>query len=318
MLPTMVQFKAALSAPALHFKRLKQAEPLLCNELPIVQRTHSVVESEISVNGRRFLLFLPRHSESIRHIEELEQTARERTRGPLLENHILYEELIFVDSLGHKQLFDVVLQEQPQGILLREAINRYRADDLRAAVIKMKKRLDAIGFCHKNLTPSNVIICNSGVARPLRYWYAEWELFSNNDISKLLDLIDRNCNHELDERLPRLLVEDCGAEYSATASKQDAITCRCKGHKYGFVDADGHKITDYIYSSASEFREGRAIVSKNNKVGVIDSNGKSVLPIIYESVEFDIERGLFIATNDKNIHLLDYNGDRITVKRKDE
>lgn len=312
MIPAMTSFKEALSAPALYFKRLRLAEPLLCNGSVIVRRTYSVIETEIYFNERHFLLFLPFSDESVRHIEELEYIARDRSRGPLIENRILREELSLFDSLGNKHSFDVILQELPSGVLLKDAVNRYRADDLRAAVLKMKQRLDAIGFCHHNLNPSNVIICNSGVARPLRYWYAEWETFSNNDISKLTEYIDSNSYGELDAVLPSLLVRDCEAEYEAESSKYDGIKRCCKCHRYGFVDNDGRQITPFVYSWASDFCEGRAIVADKNKMGVIDSSGRKILSVSYESVKFDVETGCFTAIKNGFCYLKNYEGETIS------
>lgn len=316
MVPTMVQFKVALSAPARYFKRLKQAVPVLSDGSVIVRRTQLMMESEIVFEGRRFLLFLPFDAEDIGKIVEFEAEARERSRGPLLENHILHEELMMKDALGNIHFLDVFMQELPSGMILRDAVNHYCATDLREAVCKMKARLDAIDCYHKNLNPSNVIICDSGVARPLRYWNAEWRSLANNDISQLIDLIDSYSNGELGNGLPCLLARDCEEEYIAEPIvAQDNIRCCCKGHRYGFIDADGRKITDYIYSSPSEFCERRAIVSKNNKMGVINTRGESVIAVVYKSIEFDVKSGVFIATNNSNCHIFDYNGKRITKRR---
>ena len=306
----MTYFKEALSTPALHFKRLRLAEPLSFNGKPVVRRTHTAIETEIIWEGRRYLLYLPFHHQSIEHIEHLEHLARERSRGPLTENCILREELTMADSLGHHHCFDVILQALPSGITLKEAVAHYRADDLIAAVKKMKCRLDAIGFCHNNLTPSNVIICESGTARPLRYWYAEWEIYSDNDISQLLTFIDSNCNEESNTALSHPLAQDCEAEYVATSSK-GGITRLYRGHHYGFIDEDGRQITPFIYTWASDFQEGRAIVAKNGKMGAIDSLGRKVIPVIYNSLEFDIETGFFTATRGSYSYLINYEGEII-------
>ena len=307
----MTYFKEALSAPALHFRRLKLAEPLISDGSAEVRRTHSAIETKIEIEGRKFLLCLPFQRDSLLHIKALEDVAQERSRGPLIENRILGEELRMVDSLGHEHLFDVVLQELPQGEMLKEAVNHYRADDLIKAVRKMKEGLDAIGFRHNNLTPSNIIICNSGIARPLRYWYAEWETFSDNDISQVLDFIDHNRHDELDTALSSLLAQDCNAEYRATPSESAGIRARCQGHRYGFVDGDGHQITPFVYSWASDFCEGRAIVVQNNKMGAIDSNGKKIIPAIYTHLEFDIETGFFTAIRDQYRYTINYEGKAI-------
>ena len=311
MMPSMTYFQAALSAPALHFKRLGKAEPLLHNGHPIVRRTYSAIETEIMLNGQRFLLFLPFKKEYILHIDKLESVTQERSRGPLLENRILYEELKLVDSLGNTHEFDVILQEFPQGMTLKEAVFHYRGEALKEAVRKMKARIDAVGFRHNNLTPSNVLICKSGVARPLRYWYASWELFSDNDISPLLDFIDQNSLHDADDRLHDLVVRDSEAEYVAKPDKYNEVTRLCKGHRYGFVDCDGRQITPFIYTWASEFQEGRAIVVKNGKMGAIDIRGRKVLHTIFKTLEFDVETGIFTATRDKYLYLFDYDGDKI-------
>ena len=314
----MTYFKVALSAPALHFKRLRLAEPLLCNGQPIVRRTYSAIEAEITLEGRHFLLMLPFESESLHRIEEFERMAQERSRGPLLENRILHNDLALFDSLGHRHEVDIVLQELPSGITLNEAVTRYRADHLKAMILTMKERIDAIGFRQNNLTPSNILICDSGVARPLRYWYADWELFSDNDITPLLDFIDQNCNEGGDAELSHLLAQDCEAEYASAPTRYDRITLFRKGDRYGFVDCDGRPITPFIYSWASDFCEGRAIVAKNGKMGAIDCYGHKVIPVIYNSLNFDIKTGFFTANRTLYRYLIDYDGNIIRRTRIEE
>ena len=304
----MTYFREALSAPTLHFKRLRQAEPLLHNGAPIVRRTHTAIETEIMLAGKHFLLYLPFHRESVLHIQQFEMMAQERSRGPLIENWILSEELTLRDSLGRKQSFDIILQKIPNGAMLREAVNLYRADDLIASIRSMKARMDAIGFRHNNLTPSNILICEDGSAHPLRYWYAEWEVYSDNDISQLLDFVELNRSDERDSALAHQLMQDSEAEYVAVGSKGDGITRLCRGHKYGFVDGDGVQITPFIYSWASEFCEGRAIVAHNSKMGAIDSYGNKVIPVMYNNLRFDIETGTFTASRGAYDYLLDYEG----------
>ena len=314
----MTYFKEALSAPTLHFKRLRLAEPTLCDGVPIVRRTHSAIESEIKFADEHFLLFLPFHHESLANIENLEAIARNRSRGPLIENWILNEELTLIDSLGQNQSFDIILQKIPNGVILKEAVRRYRAEDLRAAVKTMKQRLDTIGFLHNNLTPSNIVICEDGSAHPLRYWYAKWEVYSDNDISQLLDFIESNRNDSCNTTLPNMVVQDGEAEYNATSSNGVGITRLCRGHKYGFVDSDGKQITPFIYSWVSDFQEGRAIVAKNGKMGAIDNNGSKVIPVIYSTLKFDIETGFFTATRGAYSYLINYEGEIIRRTKEEQ
>ena len=310
MIPTMTYFEQALSAPDLHFKRLRQAEPSLLNGRPIVRRTHTAIESEILLEERRYLLSLPFRRESIRYIEELEMVSRDRSRGPMIECRIFYDELTMVDSLGRKHSFDVVLQEIPQGCMLSEAVHHYRAADLRRAVLNMKARMDSLGFCHQNLRPSNIALSERGTAHPLRYWYAEWKVFSDNDVSQLLEFIDKHDNKSMEAVKKPLVQQDDNHGESAPKSCC-GITRVCKGGNYGFVDDDGVQITPFIYSWASDFCEGRAIVAKGGKVGVIDSSGAKVIHSIYEKIDFDIETGWFIAIRGDYRYLISYDGDII-------
>ena len=311
----MAYFEQALSAPELHFKRLRQIEPLLCKGRPAINRTHSTMECEVVWEGCNYLLCLPFKHDIIEYICNIEMTAQDRSRGPLLENRIFSEEIMMFGSLGQKQYLDVILQPLPKGITLKEAVHIYKAEDLLFAIQRMKSRIDKIGFSHKNLTPSNILICDNGVARPLRYWYAKWEIFSNNDISNPIEYIKSHYDYDIDSlRKPLFESEDAEVESSAPTISE-GITRLCKGGRYGFKDYDNRQITPYCYSWASNFCEGRAIVKHNGKMGVINTSGKKVISAIYKTITFDVERNLFIAANDKFIHHINYEGDQICKTR---
>lgn len=57
------------------------------------------------------------------------------------------------------------------------------------------------------------------------------------------------------------------------------------GEYYGYLSTNGAWISPPVYSAASPFFEGLAVVTdKDGKVGLIDSKGKSVLPCVFESI----------------------------------
>lgn len=265
------------------------------------------MESEIVLEGQHFLIFVPFQEEYLRHIEELEEEAHNRSRGILLSNKILYEELMVHDSTGRKHYIDVILQKIPDGITLKDAVHRYRADDLRTCIQNMQKRLDAIGFSHNHLTPSNIIICKNGIACPLRYWYSKWEVYSNNDISPLLNFIDSHNIYDIDTaREPLLSLDDTTDD--DTPTEHEGITRIKKCGHYGFIDYDGTKIKPYIYTWASDFCEGRAVVAQNGKMGVIDCFGKKVISASYKEIKFNADEGIFVATHDDYRYILNYEG----------
>lgn len=319
MIPTITYFEQALSAPHLHFATLRNVEVVLHNGRPLIRCSRSVIESEIILNDRRYLLIIPLDKRIIRHIEAIEDEMHNRTQGPLINNCILDQELELRSSLGHKQLFDIILQELPAGVMLDEAVHHYISDDLRQALIKMKSRLDAIGFRHNNLRASNILVCNSGVIRPLRYWHAEWEVYSDNDITPLLELVDKH--DDPDSNAIRNHLPSANTEEEREKQRyRGAVQRHIRGGHYGFVDSDGYQVTPFIYTWASEFCEGRAIVSRNHKMGAINLDGKKVIPIIYKSLEFDISTGYFTATMGKYHYLIDYEGKLIRrwVENKQE
>ena len=312
----MTYFEQALSAPSVHFKRLRQIEPILRGGRPAINRTHLAIECEVIYRGCNFLLLLPFRNDDLERIVRIEKEAKRRSRGIVLTNFIFDKELTMVDSLGCEHHFDIILQAQPVGITLKEAAKCYKAEDLLLAIHKMKQHLDTIGFRHNNLTPSNIIIGNNGVAYPQRYWYAEWEVYSDNDISQAVEYIRSHYNHDVDSlRKPLFVNKD--AECATTPTTSEGITRICRCGRYGFVDSDGLQITPFIYSWASDFCEGRAVVAQNGKMGVINNYGRTIVSKIYDTIEFDLESGTFTATRNQYKYLIDYEGKIIQRSEKD-
>ena len=303
----MTYFEQALLAPELHFKHLRPIEPILCNGRPIIRRSTNAIEAEVLWRGRKHLLYLPFRNDSLIHIEEIESAMRERRRGPTFSNQIFYGELLMVDSIGRSEYFDIILQEIPKGMTFTEAVEHYRADDIRSAIRKMKSELNAIGFCHNNLRPTNIGICDNGIACPLRYWYAEIDALAENNISLLEAHIDNRYNAEADSLKKPLFAQEQMGEESAP-STSEGITRICRGNRYGFKFYDGSQIAPFIYTWASDFSEGRAVVARNGKMGAINNRGEKVIPVIYKELTFDVKSGTFTATRDKYRYLIDYDG----------
>lgn len=303
MIPSMIAFERALSEPSLSFKRLRDIKPSMSNGRIAIRRTQLAMEAEIEWNGRHYIIYLPFDSKDIQRIAEFELESREHSRGPLIENRILYDEVTLRNSLGQREEFAVILQETYGGMMLDKAVTHYKSEDLQCAVERMRRRLDEIGFQHNNLRPTNILICKSGVARPLKYWYAEWRDLAKNDITSSLALIEQSRYIGTKS----LAQDSFEGEYTEPRA-YEGITRVCKHGRYGFVGEDGKAITRYIYSWASNFQEGRAIVVQNNKMGAINSEGKKVVRAMYEHLEYDVATGTFIAILGKYKYFIDYNG----------
>jgi len=57
-----------------------------------------------------------------------------------------------------------------------------------------------------------------------------------------------------------------------------------KGGKWGLLDNTGNAITEFIFESANQFKNGYAVVMINEKYGVINKAGKLVVPAAYNSL----------------------------------
>lgn len=307
----MTYFEHALLTPELHFRRLGLMKVVRREGERVLGRTQCAMEAEVVWNDRHYLIFLPFREEYMEHIMSVEATLRERSLGPLINNNIFTDELLMLDSVGVEHYCDVILQEIPKGMPFNMAIGHYKAADLRKAVNRMKTRLDNIGFNHRNLRPENVVVCDDGVLRPLRYWHAKWEELADNNISRLIAAIDEQCGNPEFESVKASLVEENDAAVSTEPTSRGEIICYCRNGRYGFIDRDGVQITKFEYSWASDFVEGRAVVAKNGKMGAINSLGRKVIPVQYEYVSFDVKRGEFHVRNGKFRYLYNYDGKQI-------
>lgn len=71
----------------------------------------------------------------------------------------------------------------------------------------------------------------------------------------------------------------------SVVSLHEGILLVSDGEKYGYLSANGAWISPPVYSEATPFYEGLAVVTdQNGKMGLIDSEGKTVLPCAFEIV----------------------------------
>lgn len=64
------------------------------------------------------------------------------------------------------------------------------------------------------------------------------------------------------------------------------ITAMNDTEKMGFVNTSGKEVIPFIYSYASNFKDGEAMVNIYGNVGTIDVNGEMIFDIIYDSISF--------------------------------
>ena len=301
----MISFEAAITYRDIYLTKLRGAKPIGDATKVSISRTHCAIEAEIEWNDRAYLLMTPFHEERVRHIEELQANAKAEGCGQLIENQILYDEMLLTNSTGDQVYASVILQDITNGTPLTQAVNIFKSEELRRAVEVMKQRLDAIGFDHKNLRPANILIYNNGTARPLRYWYAEWVDVAENNIDTALAYINEH------EGLGVKSFDLEELEDEIVEREYEGIRRVCHRNKYGYIDSDGQMVAPCIYTYAGHFSEGRAIVCKGNKMGAINNEGEIVVPIVYKSLRFDTSTGNFYAQDEEYLCTLNYQGEML-------
>jgi hypothetical protein len=74
--------------------------------------------------------------------------------------------------------------------------------------------------------------------------------------------------------------------------------------KFGFVDKNGKEVLSFVYSSASDFKNGLAIISISDYAGLIDKTGKFIIPAIYRGISKTNENifACELSTNDLSVN----------------
>lgn len=89
-----------------------------------------------------------------------------------------------------------------------------------------------------------------------------------------------------------------------------------KNEKYALFNEDGKQLTDFIFSYASKFRYGTAIVEKNDAYGIINENGKMTVDFgKYEYIDFD--GGMYYVSREDNQKFLINGSDKVLYELND-
>ena len=87
-------------------------------------------------------------------------------------------------------------------------------------------------------------------------------------------------------------------------------------NKFGYIDADGNKITEFIYDAGSNFQDGYAKVGKikdgKTLYGIIDSGGIEILPCEYDAVNLEnAAQGVLYGDIGDEDYIFDSDGNKI-------
>jgi hypothetical protein len=76
------------------------------------------------------------------------------------------------------------------------------------------------------------------------------------------------------------------------------------GYLYGFLDRSGKEVVPPVYSEATNFEEGVAIIKKEGKWGAVDRKGKFIIPLKF-SMMYPFNEGLSVVSVDQKWGFVD-------------
>ena len=105
-------------------------------------------------------------------------------------------------------------------------------------------------------------------------------------------------NHQLSVQIPPQY--ESAADFSEGRAAVSKLSQDGSHELYGYINASGKAIGDFIYDRANPFSEGYAVVVKNELFGFIDSTGKEIIPCQYEEAARFSEGLACVKVNGKN------------------
>lgn len=113
-----------------------------------------------------------------------------------------------------------------------------------------------------------------------------------------------------------------GSDYYTYKKLEDVKIKRpyFENDKYGILNEQGEKITPPIFSSITNFEDGKADIRIDNNVGIVDEGGNYVIPPLYSSLLLSRNwkyPDVYIASKDGKYGILDKNGKELVPFKYD-
>ena len=312
---TLISFAEALAMGDASLRTLRNIIVVNDNGRPCIRRTSLFAEAEVEADGRRCLLCVPLTDEAMRYAERAAHALSRACCRAVPDYRILRNEIECCDSSGRMHLYDAVLQVLPEGDTLDVAAAGSERSLLRPALALLRSEMAGAGLLHGNLKPANIIWGSDRRLWPVRCHYVRGGA-SAAEAEAEWDAVERY--------LDSLSIPDSGCravEYASPSAwgfdevfpVSDLMHRVRRGMLYGYADESGTTIVEPVYVRADDFAENRAVVATDEGTGVIDRTGAWIVAPRYEDVEFDVDRGVFVACSDGGLETLDYAGNVLSA-----
>ena len=89
--------------PKLFFKSLQHLTPTMNGNRPALNRTYHAAECQVTLNSKRYMLYMPFRSDMVTRVEALEEQIQGIAAKFIAPQTILRNEINFVGLLGERE-----------------------------------------------------------------------------------------------------------------------------------------------------------------------------------------------------------------------
>ena len=314
MAVTIQTLKEALRRPTEHFSEIAE---LRWEEQSIVRST-LFAETPITLRGKRYMLYMPLSSHSMRCVERFLPHKRHLSSSAVPQLTILRDELRY-ERMGEPCAVDILIEELPEALPLTDAMasvaSHSEAEALVAALDRLEQELALADVSHNNLRRENILLDAEGEAHLIRWYYATISVGADSEaFSKLrTKILEQADAMVLNDTIAPYFTEPADSQYQDVRFLHEGLIAFEQGELWGFMDPEQRIIIEPKYGWVNDFREGRTEVETPEGMGLIDKDGRAVIPAKYDIVDYDPQSGLSEVCHNGEWALFDYQG--VMVKR---
>ena len=291
--------------------RLRTLHNIICDPETFLCDKHIAI-IEGTIEDRGYLFYAPITSNGTTMVREAVACASKSGYCDIriIENEIIYSGL----STGSCSL---LLESQPKGVKLSEAIYTFSKSRLLSGMETFKRELKELDISHNNLNINNIIITRD----------FKWHSICNYNLTRgygddatSFMAIERSINSVAlpDEPTAKSIAQQ--QLYSITTDSDGNTIypivegCRRFTSKngVGFKDRLGNVVIADIYIWASDFSCNRAVVQlANGKMGIIDRKGRYIIEPKYSSITYNPTDGISIVHDGEIQTRFNYLGEQL-------
>lgn len=285
-------------------------------ELATLSCTKHFVECLVTISERNALIYAPITIHAMRYMAAA-TVLLNKIGFPYPQPQILPFELTTDGQNEHN--CSVIVEYIDNAESLRAACQHHSCEVLCRALEELRKVFERLDISHNNLSIRNIVVTKDCRIIPLRPYYTT-QGYGNDTASfaKLNEYILANSHNtpSVSTLHESLSAYKCGAESNPLI---EGLRRRGTDKGVGFENDRGEIVIECRYREASNFLEGRAVVTTfEGKMGLISTRGEELIPPCYERVDYDIHSGNSWVLNENKWALFDYFGLQITDWQEEE